>query len=144
MNRAHFLLDVNVLIALTDKKHVHHELTTDRFNEQLSQDWGICAFTETGFVRVVTRSTIGALSVREATEILKRLAAHPGYKFWAMTETWSTITAPIKNRIFGHQQITDAYLVGLAIKENGILVTLDKALSHLAGREFSRNVLTLE
>lgn len=143
MNR-HFLLDVNVLVALTDRKHVHHELTTERFNRQLSEDWGTCAFSETGFIRVVTRPSTGALSVGEAAEIVERLAEHPGHRFWAMTETWSTITAPFKDRIFGHQQITDAYLVGMAVRENGILVTLDKALSHLAGREFSRNVLTLE
>ena len=135
---------MNILVALTDKKHVHHELSTDRFNAQLSHNWGICAFTETSFIRFITRPTVGSFSVSEASEILKRLAAHPGYKFWTMTETWSTITAPFKDRIFGHQQITDAYLVGMAVRENGVLVTLDKAVSHLAGREFSRNVLTLE
>ncbi len=55
-----------------------------------------------------------------------------------------TLTAPFAARIFGHQQVTDAYLLGLAIKENGVLVTFDKGIQYMAGAEFSRNVLLLE
>jgi predicted nucleic acid-binding protein len=40
--------------------------------------------------------------------------------------------------------VTDAYLLGLAIKESGILVTFDRGLRYLAGSEFSRNLLVLE
>ena len=144
MSNAGHLLDVNVLVALTDKEHIHHTPVTAWFDRQGSVAWGMCAFTETGFLRVVTRPAIGALSVREATEVLKRLATHHGYRLWSLTEPWSTVAAPFKARVFGHQQITDAYLLGLAVKEGGILVTLDKALSHLAGSEFSRNLLVLE
>jgi uncharacterized protein len=143
LSKAGFLLDVNVLVALTGKQHIHHSLATDWFDGPGNKAWGVCAFTETGFLRVVTRPTIGALSVREAAEILKRLAARPGYRLWSLTEPWSIVAAPFKSRVFGHQQITDAYLLGLAVKEGGILVTLDKALGHLAGPEFSRNLLLL-
>lgn len=47
-------------------------------------------------------------------------------------------------RIFGHQQVTDAYLLGLAIKEEGALVTFDKGIQYMAGAEFSQHVLLLE
>jgi len=40
--------------------------------------------------------------------------------------------------------MTDAYLLGLAIKEKGVLVTFDKGIRLMAGVEFSRNVLLLE
>ncbi len=144
MSRANFLLDVNVLVALTDKKHIHHELVTGWFDTQGCQGWGVSAFTEAGFLRVVTRPAIGALSIDEATEILTRLAVHPGYRFWPMTDSWTTFAALFEGRVFGHQQITDAFLLRLAVKENGVLVTLDKALGHLAGTQFRRNVLILE
>jgi len=39
--------------------------------------------------------------------------------------------------------VTDAYLLGLAIQQNLILITLDKALLHLAGKENSKHVLLL-
>jgi len=47
------------------------------------------------------------------------------------------------NESFGHQQITDAYLLGLAIKQGGVLVTFDKAIQFLAGAEYGKNVLVL-
>jgi hypothetical protein len=54
------------------------------------------------------------------------------------------LTASFRDRIFGPQQVTDAYLLGLAIKENGVLVTFDRGLRYLAGPQFSRNLLVLE
>jgi hypothetical protein len=59
-------------------------------------------------------------------------------------DDWTTLAAPFIERVFGHQQITDAYLLGLAVKEDGILVTMDKAIKYLAGTKYSRNVLLLE
>jgi predicted nucleic acid-binding protein len=61
-----------------------------------------------------------------------------------MPSDWGTLTAPFAHRVYGHQQITDAYLLGLAIKENGILVTLDRAFRQMAGPKYSKNVLVLE
>jgi hypothetical protein len=57
---------------------------------------------------------------------------------------WTALGAPFQHRVFGCQQITDAYLLGLAVKENGVLVTLDKAIKILAGPQHSKNVLVLE
>jgi predicted nucleic acid-binding protein len=61
-----------------------------------------------------------------------------------MTGRWGTLTAPFSARIVGHQQVTDAYLLGLAIKEGGVLVTFDRGIDYLAGEEFSEHVLLLK
>jgi predicted nucleic acid-binding protein len=87
---------------------------------------------------------VGSLTVEEASEVLAALTAHPGYRFWPITDDWATLAAPFMERVFGHQQITDAYLLGLAIKEEGVLVTMDEAIEYMAGTEYSRNVLVLE
>ena len=85
------------------------------------------------------------ITLEQAIAILQALKGHPGYWYWPITmESWVTLTARFAARIFGHQQITDAYLLGLAIKENGVLVTFDRGIKYMAGREFSRNVLVLE
>lgn len=143
MSNPKFLLDVNTLVALTDEDHVHHSVVLKWFNAAGRHDWGVCAFTEAGLLRVATRPKTGARSVEEVTGLLTLLAEHPGYRYWPITDGWTTLAAPFRGRLFGHQQITDAYLMGLAVKEDGVLVTLDQAMTHLAGAACRRHLLVL-
>jgi len=80
----------------------------------------------------------------EAIAILQALKGQTNYWYWEIDKSWVELTAPFAARISGHQQVTDAYLLGLAIKEKGILVTFDKGIQYMAGAEFSQNVLILE
>jgi hypothetical protein len=136
------LLDTNVLIALTSDEHEHYAVAQRWFTSLVNQEWGICPLTEAGFVRIVTNpaSRPALQSCAEAVEFLNDLAQRPGYRYWPITESWATLTASFAARIFGHQQVTDAYLLGLAIREDGILVTFDRGLRYLAGSEFHRNL----
>jgi uncharacterized protein len=143
LSRASFLLDVNVLVALTEQDHVHHKIVTRWFNASGRHDWGICPFTEAGYLRVLARTREDAHTVEEVGEMLVDLAAQPGYRYWPISADWKTIAAPFRGRIFGARQITDAWLLGLAVKENGVLVTLDRAIRYLAGDDFSRHLLVL-
>ncbi len=61
-----------------------------------------------------------------------------------MAASWAELVEPFRERVFGHQQITDSYLLGLAIQEDGVLVTMDKAIRYLAGAKYGKNVLVLE
>jgi toxin-antitoxin system PIN domain toxin len=141
-----FLLDLNVLIALTEPGHKHHQKAQDWFNSSRKDSWGVCPLTEAGFVRVTTNPAFhsGPRSMELAKAILQALKGYPGYWYWEIDESWVTLTAPFAARIFGHQQVTDAYLLGLAIKRQGVLVTFDKGIQYMAGEEFSQNVLVLE
>lgn len=138
-----YLLDVNVLVALADPAHIHHKIVMKWFNTP-RLDWGVCAFTEAGFLRVTTNPNTCGHSVKHALEVLADLANHPGYHYWPITTPFATLTKPIADRIHGHQQVTDALLLGLAIKEKAILVTLDKAMKYLAGEKFGKHVLLIE
>lgn len=144
MSNAEYLLDINVLVALVDDSHSHHNLATEWFDSIQGKQWGVCTLTEAGFLRVMTRPATGCLSVEQASDVLERLTAQPGYRFWPLSESWSSIAEPFKGRVFGHQQITDALLLGLAVKEGGVLVTFDKAIGHIAGRGFAGNLLVLQ
>jgi toxin-antitoxin system PIN domain toxin len=141
-----FLLDVNVLIALTDPKHKHHQKAQNWFNSSRKDHWGVCPLTEAGFVRVTTNPAYrpGPRSMELAKAILQMLKGYPGYWYWEIDKSWVELTAPFASRIRGHLQVTDAYLLGLAIKEKGVLVTFDKGIQYMAGAEFSQNVLLLE
>jgi toxin-antitoxin system PIN domain toxin len=140
------LLDLNVLIALTDDTHQHYRRAWNWLKSPGQQSWGICPLTEAGYVRVTTNPAAhrGARTLAKSAAVLEELAREPGYCYWPITESWAALTAPFADRIFGHQQVTDAYLLGLAIKENGVLVTFDKAIQYMAGSQFSRNLRVLE
>jgi hypothetical protein len=107
-------------------------------------DWGLCAFSEAGFLRVSSNPSVGGLRLGEAGQILGALAELAGYRFWPIASGWASLAAPFSDRVFGHQQITDACMLGLAINENGVLVTLDKAIRYMAGPQLSKHVLVLE
>jgi toxin-antitoxin system PIN domain toxin len=140
------LLDVNVLIALTEPRHEGFDAAQEWFGASGRDNWGICPLTELGFVRITTSPSYypRPRSLEEATGVLEELANRPGYRYWPLTDNWTTLTAGSAARISGRQQVTDAYLLGLAIKEGGVLVTFDKGIKYMAGPEFSRNVLVLE
>jgi uncharacterized protein len=142
------LLDLNVLVALTDVEHIHRQRAERWFLSTGKGNWGVCPLTEAGFIRVTTNPAMqpGIITLERAIAILQALRVHPGYHYWPITdgESWVAVTAPFASRISGHQQVTDAYLLGLAIKEGGVLVTFDRGLKYMAGPEFARNVLVLE
>lgn len=139
---AHHLLDVNVLVALLDEDHIHHAIATNWFRSPRLR-WAICPLTEAGFLRHAARPQTKGASLRDAAKALERLAQEPGYSYQPLDTEWKTLTAPFADRIFGHKQITDAYLLGLAIQNNLVLVTLDRAILHLAGKHLL-HVLLLE
>jgi len=140
------LLDVNVLIALTEPRHEDFHKALEWFVSSGKDNWGLCPLTELGFVRITTSPSFrpGPRSREKATAILIGLANRPGYRYWPLTESWADLTAPFAPRITGHQQVTDAYLLGMAIKENGVLVTFDRGLKYLAGPQFIKNLMIIE
>lgn len=142
------LVDLNVLIALTDSEHIHRQKAERWFLSEGKDNWGLCPLTEAGFIRITTNPAMqrSAITLDRAIAVLQALRAHPGYRYWPITdaENWIAVTATFAGRISGHQQVTDAYLLGMAIKENGVLVTFDRGLRYMAGPQYSRNLLILE
>jgi len=145
LSNAHFLLDLNVLIALADPDHHYHQVVQAWFISTGKANWGVCPLTEAGFVRITTNPAYrpSVRTIAQATAILGDFATAPGYHYWTITDKWAALTAPFGDRLTGHQQVTDAYLLGLAIKERGVLVTFDKAVKYLAGTDYSENLLVL-
>jgi toxin-antitoxin system PIN domain toxin len=136
-----YLLDVNVLVALLDERHIHHRLVTKWFNSPGLQ-WALCPFTEAGFLRYATRPNVGGMSMRDATAMISRIAERPGYSYQPISADWRTLCAPFNKRVFGHNQVTDAFLLGVAMRGGLVVATFDKAMLHLA-REFGNHVLML-
>jgi uncharacterized protein len=138
-----FLLDVNAFFALSEEEHEDHRSVMRWFDSRDSATWGTCTVTEAGFVRLASNPKVGGHTLEEAARLLAAITALPGYRFWPVSEGWSGLTNPFAARLFGHQQVTDAVLLGLAVKENAVLVTLDRGVRFLAGRDFDKHVLLL-
>ena len=127
------LLDVNVLIALLWPPHEAHARAQHWFAQNARHGWATCAMTQAGFVRIVSNPIFSrrAVSPRDALEVLSGSLQHPAHHFWTEDIGVTEALAHFGRRLLGHQQITDAYLLGLAIQKKGRLATLDASLSSL-------------
>lgn len=123
-----YLLDVNLLLALTDPMHIHHEPAHHWFSQKGSQSWATCPFTENGFVRVASHprypNSVG--NVGTVLGLLDQFCGLAGHQFWTADITIRELLSP--NVVLGHNQLTDVYLLGLAIHHQGKLATLDQRI----------------
>ena len=131
-----FLLDINLLVALFDSRHVNHETAHRWFSESGKTSWSTCPITENGVVRVISNPaypTVSATPV-EVLDRLRILCAQPGHDFW--TDDVSLLNAlsePMRGSLQGHQQVTDYYLICLAAAHGGKLATFDGSLARSVG-----------
>ena len=123
-----YLLDINVLLALTDPMHVHHELSHQWFAKKGRKGWATCPMTENGLVRIASHPKYPNRpgDVPAVLSILRQVCGSPGHHFWADDLSILDILTP--NAIITHAQITDVYLLGLAIHNMGKLATLDQRI----------------
>ena len=120
------LLDVNVLIALVDGDHAHHETATDYFRVSVSDGWATCPVTENGFLRILGHPSYpgGPGSPNEARRLLAAYCAAPGHQFWS--DDISLTDRKLIAELPTPKGLTDVYLLALATKRGGRLVTLDR------------------
>jgi toxin-antitoxin system PIN domain toxin len=129
-----YLLDVNVLIALSWPEHQHHVVARRWFAQHRGKGWATCPLAQAGFVRIVSNPafSLRSVSVQQAREGLADSLLDKAHQFWpdsiSLPEAMRLLPEPIR----GHQQITDAYLVALAIRNRGKLATLDRGIRQWA------------
>lgn len=125
------LLDVNVLIALLDAEHIAHDDAHDWFDAVGKKGWATCAIVENGFLRIVGATRYGPTAVPMARLIrnLGEFTEAEGHEFWA--EDFSLLTNPDirRDKLTSAAQLTDTYLLALAVSNGGQLATLDRRLS---------------
>jgi uncharacterized protein len=127
------LLDTNLLIALLWPSHERHQLAVNWFTRHRGKGWATCPFTQAGFVRIVSNPAFSrdAVQPREAMQVLSANIAAKDHEFWPDELPVAGAVAFAGGRLMGHQQVTDAYLLGLAISRGGVLATLDKRIAAL-------------
>jgi toxin-antitoxin system PIN domain toxin len=124
------LLDVNVLVALFDPDHVHHELAHDWFAGHRAAGWATCPTTENGFLRVLTSAAYPAGANRPEGIVSRlRLFQQSGqHVFWPDAVSITDLSVFRPSYMRGQRQVTDVYLLGIAVRMNGRLATFDKTI----------------
>jgi uncharacterized protein len=121
-----YLLDINLLLALSDPMHIHHESAHRWFADKGNPAWATCPITENGFLRIASHPNYpnrpGDLPAVYA--ILRQFCEAPGHQFWGEDISILDILKP--DAIITHTQVTDVYLAGLAVHRKGKLATLDQ------------------
>ena len=143
MSEYAYLPDVNILIALTDPEHIGHARTIAWHRQIGAARLLLCPVTESGFVRLSTMPNVGGRQMSEALARLRMIAALPNCESLPIDHSWLELIQPLTSRLHGYRQVTDALLLGLAIRNDAVLVTLDRSIQALAGQEFQANLLTL-
>jgi toxin-antitoxin system PIN domain toxin len=124
------LLDVNVLVALFDPDHVHHDAAHDWFADTGRSAWATCPLTEAGFLRVLSNPAYGGTVPRavELADRLRRFCSSDGHEFWQGEVSLLDTSLFDLSRAGGHRRLTDIYLLGLAHQRGGRLVTFDRTI----------------
>ena len=124
------LLDVNVLIALLDADHALHDPALEWFAANGKEGWASCPITQNGCIRVMSnRAYPNALPVSSIIDRLGEAARQPQHEFWADEISLLERGAIDPARIHGPGQLTDTYLLALAVRRRGCLVTFDKSIA---------------
>ena len=128
------LLDVNVLIALVDPQHVHHDPAHHWFSRHALSGWATCPLTQNAVLRILGNPRYPNSPGSPATvmPLLAGLLAHSAHVFWPDDLGWLGNSVIKGDQVLGHGQITDTYLLALAVHNRGCMASFDERLSTAA------------
>lgn len=124
------LLDVNVLVALFDPAHPNHEDAHQWFARYRKSGWATCPLTVNGCVRVLSNPAYPTVEATPA-EVMSRLrllCSASDHNSWDDSVSLLDESLFRARMIEGHQKITDIYLLGLAVRQQGQLATFDRSI----------------
>ncbi|HMT06717.1 MAG TPA: hypothetical protein PKA82_01850 [Pyrinomonadaceae bacterium] len=126
------LLDINVLIALHDPDHIHNERALEWWASNGSDGWASCPISENGFVRITSSLRYHdsfSFSVGDCIEMLNAFKLGSNHEFWPDDVSLCDDLVFIQDSIHGPRQLTDLYLLAIASRNGGRLVTFDQGIS---------------
>lgn len=123
------LLDVNMLIALFDAAHVHHQSAHEWLERHRSNGWATCPLTQNGCIRVISQPAYpGRLPVADISRRLHRAIASGDHHFWPDTVSLCDPALFALDKLLTPKPLTDVYLLALAAANGGRLVTFDTGI----------------
>ncbi len=124
------LLDVNVLIALLDVDHLSHHAAGVWMANYAENGWASCPITQNGCIRIMSGGGyLNPLPVSAVVERLRSAVKHPLHEFWPDHITLLDPNHVDAARVHGPRQLTDSYLLALAVAHGGCFVTFNRRVS---------------
>ena len=124
-----------MLLALFDRSHIHHSPAMSWWSNHYDGGWASCPLTQNGLVRIALQKGYARpAKLADALSVLCGQVAKADHEFWPDDISITDETLFDHGRILGPNQITDIYLLGLAVKNGGRLVTFDRGLPIAAVR----------
>jgi uncharacterized protein len=125
------LLDVSFLVSLHDRKHPVHETAHRWFGLNEKRGWATCPLTINGCIRVLSNPRYSSTKASPllVAERLREMCSSPHHHFWHDSISMTDPTLFRLNLISGHLQVTDTYLLALAVRNHGRLVTFDRGIN---------------
>ncbi len=129
------LLDSSFLIPLIDPKHGFHDRAQEWWSSQQNAGWASCPLTQNAAIRIMSGPTYDkneSFSIGLLTDLMTEFTKAVDHEFW--TDSISILDKTIfdRSRILGPNQITDIYLLGLAVCNKGRFVTFDQRVNRSA------------
>jgi toxin-antitoxin system PIN domain toxin len=139
------LLDVSLLIALFNPDHTFHDPAHDWFADRGHKGWATCPVTENGLLRVLgnPNNRSNFVPVPDLADRLRRFCSAEGYQFWSAPVSLLDAELFDLDQVRGYRQLTDIYLLGLAVRRGGRLATFDQRISLAAVKGARREHLEL-
>jgi uncharacterized protein len=125
------LLDVNVWVALFDDAHQFSE-RANAFVSARGAKIATCPIVENGVIRVMSLPSYGrhgGLPMQQVRERLREACSALDHALWSDDVSLRDDELVDFSRVQGHNQITDLYLLALAVRHGGRLVTFDQAIA---------------
>ncbi|MFU8928307.1 TA system VapC family ribonuclease toxin [Acinetobacter puyangensis] len=141
------LLDVNVLIAIFDTDHIYHSHAIAWCEQNLHHGWASCPITQNGCIRIMSQPSYpnGAFPILDVKNRLLTATSHFSHQFWSDNLSLSDDSIFNWNHIQGHRQLTDAYLLALAVSHSGCFVSFDKRMDfHIVNGAKLEQLVTLK
>ncbi len=124
------LLDINVLIALLDADHASHGRAVEWYSQHAEAGWASCPLTQNGCLRIMSQPAYpNALPIRAVAERLAEATSNALHAFWADDLSILDAAAVDLTRVHGPRQVTDSYLLALAVRHKGRFVTFDATIA---------------
>jgi toxin-antitoxin system PIN domain toxin len=138
------LLDINVLIALLDGAHVHHARARQWLEANIAHGWASCPITQNGCLRILSQPGYPQpVPLAQVADRLRRATATPHHAFWPDNISALDGAHVDARRIHGPKQLTDIYLLALAVKHEGRFVSFDERIARSAVRKAEERHLVL-
>lgn len=127
------LLDANVLLALAWPNHLHHTAAHRWFKQNHQLGWATCPLTQLAFVRLSMQPAVVKVPILfgDVMAALAQITAADGHSFWPVKAGLTELHPELRARIMGHNQVTNAVLLDLAIRHKGRLATFDRKIAAL-------------